>query len=157
MPGFHQHGPIMTRRAQRDNVTIGTNAPQSAAGSFKAVPKSVRIGQRGINVIERIVEEMGPLWTPARPASDAGTDGFIELCDHEGFSKFNYLLLIISPMLLVASTAFATTYTVTTTNDTGPGSLRAVIATANGVAGPHTISLATFPASSVELRRNKQT
>src|SRR6185436_5103391 len=52
----------------------------------KGVPKSVRIGQRGINVIERIVEDMGHLWTPTRPASDAGTDGFIELCDHEGRS-----------------------------------------------------------------------
>src|SRR6266404_160369 len=49
----------------------------------KAVPHSVRIGQRGINVIERIVEEMGHLWTPTRPSSDAGTDGFIELCNHE--------------------------------------------------------------------------
>ena len=27
--------------------------------STKAVPKSVRIGQRGINVIERIVEDSG--------------------------------------------------------------------------------------------------
>src|SRR2546427_80171 len=49
----------------------------------KAVPNSVRIGQRGINVIERIVEEMGHLWTPTRPSSDAGTDGYIELCNHE--------------------------------------------------------------------------
>lgn len=52
----------------------------------KAVPKSVRIAQSGINVIERLVEEMGHLWTPTRPASDAGTDGFIELCDHAGRS-----------------------------------------------------------------------
>lgn len=59
------------------------SSPRQAAGGAKAVPKSVRIGQRGINIIERIVEDMGHLWTPTRPASDAGTDGFIELCDHE--------------------------------------------------------------------------
>jgi hypothetical protein len=49
----------------------------------KIVPKSIRIGQRGINLIETIVDDMGHLWTPTHPASDAGTDGFIELCDHQ--------------------------------------------------------------------------
>lgn len=76
----------MTRHRKGRKVRISPSAPQPAAGGAKAVPKSVRIGQRGINVIERIVEDMGHLWTPTRPASDAGTDGFIELCDHEGRS-----------------------------------------------------------------------
>ena len=35
----------------------------------------------------------------------------------------------------------ADTYTVTTTNDSGPNSLRAVITIANGISGPHTINL----------------
>ncbi len=73
----------MTRR-RRGHQAASTREPaQPPAGRAKAVPKSVRIGQRGINVIERIVEDVGHLWTPTRPASDAGTDGFIELCDHE--------------------------------------------------------------------------
>jgi hypothetical protein len=64
-----------------------TSFEQSGGGQPrpKGVPNSVRIGQRGINLIERIVEhDMGHLWTPTHPASDAGTDGFIELCDHTG-------------------------------------------------------------------------
>src|SRR5690349_5921527 len=72
---------IRTRQGKRR-----FRAPNRILGSIsvkKAVPNSVRIGQRGINIIERIVEEMGHLWTPTRPSSDAGTDGFIELCDHE--------------------------------------------------------------------------
>jgi len=76
----------MSDRRKRNSVASRSSPSQGAAGGAKAVPKSVRIGQRGINVIERIVEEMGHLWTPTRPASDAGTDGFIELCDHEGRS-----------------------------------------------------------------------
>jgi hypothetical protein len=43
----------------------------------------------------------------------------------------------------IALTSHANTYTVTTTNDTGPNSLRAVITTANGATGPHTISFGT--------------
>jgi hypothetical protein len=58
--------------------------PREPERRLKAVPTSIRIGQRGINVIERVVEEMGHLWTPTRPASDAGTDGYIELCEHTG-------------------------------------------------------------------------
>lgn len=73
----------MTRRRRGHQATSAPKPAQGLAGGAKAVPKSVRIGQRGINVIERIVEEMGHLWTPTHPASDAGTDGFIELCDHE--------------------------------------------------------------------------
>ena len=77
---------MMTRRRRGHQATLTTKPVKGPAGGAKAVPKSVRIGQRGINVIERIVEEMGHLWTPTRPASDAGTDGFIELCDHESRS-----------------------------------------------------------------------
>lgn len=48
--------------------------------------------------------------------------------------------LFCGALVLVAPIAQAAIYTVTTTNDTGPNSLRAVITTANGVAGPHTIN-----------------
>jgi len=44
--------------------------------------------------------------------------------------------------MVLSNACPAATYTVTTTNDTGPGSLRAVITTANGVAGPHAIDFA---------------
>ena len=56
----------------------------------------------------------------------------------------NYLkLAIVLTIGAFATTVFASTYTVTTTNDTGPNSLRAIITTANGVVGPHTISFGT--------------
>ena len=42
--------------------------------------------------------------------------------------------------LLSYATSFGNTYSVTTTNDSGPGSLRAVITQANGTTGPHTIN-----------------
>jgi hypothetical protein len=50
------------------------------------------------------------------------------------------LSLCILSTIAAALTCDADIYTVTTTNDTGPNSLRAVIITANGVAGPHTIN-----------------
>lgn len=50
-------------------------------------------------------------------------------------------LSILSTIVAVL-TCHANTYTVTTTNDTGPGSLRAVISTANGLPGPHVINFA---------------
>jgi hypothetical protein len=77
--GFTPTGDIRTK------FTVAKHqASKPAPNRLKAVPTSIRIGQRGINVIERVVEEMGHLWTPTRPSSDAGTDGYIELCDHEG-------------------------------------------------------------------------
>lgn len=38
------------------------------------------IGQRGVNLIERIVLDMGSRWVPS-PVLDVGIDGVIELCD----------------------------------------------------------------------------
>lgn len=51
-------------------------------------------------------------------------------------TQTNYLCLLAA---LLAGSLGAANYTVTTTNDTGPGSLRAILITANGAAGPHTI------------------
>ena len=50
------------------------------------------------------------------------------------------LILMAIGAFSLAQALFADTYTVTTTNDTGPNSLRAVIMTANGVTGPHVIN-----------------
>src|ERR1035441_4485980 len=47
--------------------------------------------------------------------------------------------LCILSTIAAALTCDANNYTVTISNDTGPGSLRAIITTANGVPGPHTI------------------
>jgi hypothetical protein len=57
--------------------------------------------------------------------------------------KRTSLLLPIAAFVgavLSYATSFGNTYTVTTTNDSGPGSLRAVITQANGTTGPHTIN-----------------
>ncbi len=54
--------------------------------------------------------------------------------------KTNYRLIILMAIWLSQPVCSGASYTVTTTNDTGPGSLRAVITQANAVAGPHEIS-----------------
>ena len=46
----------------------------------KSLPESSITGQKGINIIERIVLDMGCLWIP-RTQFDAGIDGYIELRD----------------------------------------------------------------------------
>jgi hypothetical protein len=46
----------------------------------KIVSRQALIGQRGVNVIERIVLDMGSRWVPS-PVLDVGIDGVIELCD----------------------------------------------------------------------------
>ena len=53
-----------------------------------------------------------------------------------------YLPMSMLASLLLASGVLAANYTVTTTNDTGPGSLRAVLTQANSVTGPHTVTFA---------------
>ena len=53
------------------------------------------------------------------------------------------LFIAVVALHLCQSIGFANTYTVTTTNDSGPNSLRAIITTANGATGPHTISFGT--------------
>ena len=46
----------------------------------KTLSKQALIGQRGVNLIERIVLDMGSRWVPS-PVLDVGIDGIIELCD----------------------------------------------------------------------------
>lgn len=63
--------------------------------------------------------------------------------------KRHYSLLrvlpLVVPLLLCLSTAKATVFTVTNTNDTGPGSLRQAILDANAAGtGPHSIDFAVY-------------
>src|SRR5438445_231779 len=46
----------------------------------KTLSRQGHLGQRGINLIERVVLEMGCTWTPTG-ANEVGIDGFIELFD----------------------------------------------------------------------------
>ena len=63
----------------------------------------------------------------------------------EGTKNMKHLTIRLRLILLVAVlfhhlASFGAAFTVTTTNDTGPNSLRAIITTANGAVGPHTIT-----------------
>ncbi len=51
-----------------------------ATTSRKKLSPQVALGQKGINLIERIVLDMGCIWNPTGPI-DVGIDGTIELCD----------------------------------------------------------------------------
>jgi hypothetical protein len=62
----------MTRRKSRPAAPLATSA--------KRIHKNSLIGQRGVNLIERIVLDMGFLWHPTG-AIEAGVDGSIEIRD----------------------------------------------------------------------------
>lgn len=47
----------------------------------KRITEEQLLGQRGVNLIERILLEMGFAWNPTTAATDAGIDGYIELRD----------------------------------------------------------------------------
>ena len=51
--------------------------------------------------------------------------------------------LISLLLLFCVAKIYAASYTVTTTNDSGPNSLRAVLTLANGATGSHTLSFGT--------------
>jgi hypothetical protein len=50
-------------------------------GTGKKVSPQAKVGQRGVNVIERIVLEMGSAWHPTNQSLEVGIDGEIELVD----------------------------------------------------------------------------
>jgi len=55
----------------------------------KSIPRQGLLGQQGINLVERIVLEMGSRWTPSGP-NEVGIDGYIELFNptsHEALGK----------------------------------------------------------------------
>lgn len=47
----------------------------------KFISKNQITGQTAINLIERVVLEMGYTWSPTSSATDAGIDGIIEIRD----------------------------------------------------------------------------
>lgn len=61
---------------------------------MKKVSEQVVIGQRGVNLIERYVLEMGHAWNAS--TIDAGIDGRIELCNPETREALNHIILVQS-------------------------------------------------------------
>jgi Domain of unknown function (DUF4365) len=62
----------------------------------KANPRA-RIGQLGINLIEKIVlHDLKCLWTPTQAASDVGIDGYIELCNPDTNEALNLIVQVQS-------------------------------------------------------------
>ena len=62
---------------------------------MKKIPSTTILGQRGVNIIERVVLEMGFLWTPTGPI-EAGIDGIIELRDAQTGQAFNSIIQVQS-------------------------------------------------------------
>jgi len=63
--------------------------------SPKIVHRNTILGQQGINLIERMILEMGYLWHP-RTTFDAGIDGTIELRDPAGGKALNAIIAVQS-------------------------------------------------------------
>lgn len=57
----------------------------------KKVSRTGVVGQRGVNLIEKIILEMGSLWHPFG-SLEVGTDGIIELCDKSNQSPLGLFL-----------------------------------------------------------------
>ncbi len=57
----------------------------------KQIHKSTVLGQRGVNLVERVVLEMGHVWNPS--TIDAGIDGTIELRGQGGMAT-NFVILV---------------------------------------------------------------
>jgi hypothetical protein len=62
----------------------------------KFVHSSSLIGQQGINLIAKIVADMGYLWTPTSGHSDAGIDGYIEIRKIDTGEATNFILQLQS-------------------------------------------------------------
>jgi len=65
---------------------------------MKKIPTTSLLGQRGVNLIERVVLEMGFLWTPNQPI-EAGIDGIIEIRDPQTGQAFNNIIQVQSKAL----------------------------------------------------------
>jgi hypothetical protein len=61
----------------------------------KAISKTGIVGQRGINLIERLVLQMGSRWTPSGP-NEVRIDGYIELFDPDDGRPLNLTLAVQS-------------------------------------------------------------
>jgi hypothetical protein len=64
----------------------------------KILPAQGLVGQRGINLIERIVLEMGSRWTPSGP-NEIGIDGYIELFDPNSRQPLNLTVAVQSKVV----------------------------------------------------------
>lgn len=71
-------GSIPNTRSGNANKSRDDSRVRRAVPRTKTLPGRVRRGQEGINLIERIVLEMGSSWSPTG-ALDVGIDGYIEL------------------------------------------------------------------------------
>jgi hypothetical protein len=67
-------------------------------GAPKSLPSRIRRGQQGINLIERIVLEMGSSWSPSG-ALDVGIDGTIELFDPHSHAALGKILGVQSKVV----------------------------------------------------------
>lgn len=66
-------------------------------------------GQRGINLIEKIVLEMGWAWHPSNQSLDAGIDGIIEIRDAQTEIATNFILQVQSKVVSGVFTRETTT------------------------------------------------
>jgi uncharacterized protein DUF4365 len=67
----------------------------------KKISPQVRLGQEGVNLIERIVlQELRCTWTPTHSASDVGIDGYIDICDPRTGESLNFIVQVQSKATL---------------------------------------------------------
>ena len=59
---------------------MGLSRRPGRGARSKKLPAGGHLGQRGINLLEHIVLEMGSRWTASGP-NEIGIDGYIELFD----------------------------------------------------------------------------
>jgi uncharacterized protein DUF4365 len=62
----------------------------------KQIPHRSVVGQQGINLVEKIVLEMGFAWHPSNQSLEAGLDGFIEIRNPETGEAFNSVIFVQS-------------------------------------------------------------
>lgn len=62
----------------------------------KKISSQALTGQLGVNLIERIILEMGFTWTPTAGGFDAGIDGYIEIRDPETHIATNQIIQVQS-------------------------------------------------------------
>ena len=62
----------------------------------KTIGQRSLLGQQGINLIEKIVLEMGFAWHPTNQSLEVGLDGFIEIRDPTTGEAFNTVIFVQS-------------------------------------------------------------
>ena len=70
----------------------------------KTISSQGLTGQRGVNLIERIVLEMGSRWTPSGP-NEVGIDAYIELFDTNSRDPLGLTLAVQSKVVTAARQA----------------------------------------------------